>query len=262
MEKAIKISECPLSRFSNALHAQFHNQIYRLIDQWPVELSVINVSDELMKEWKKLIDTEIDINREVSASADTKKLTDLDKQRDDLVVYLFGAIRTARRSPLANQKEAAERLYLTVKRYAGLQNETYDEETIHIDGLVVDFTKADAQHDLTVLGIYELVHTLAGLNNDYRALRSQRSATRAQSKLPQAKEIRPQSDAVFERVCQLIEVSYLLCNQPGDKSEIVELVDKMNQQIAELKTVYKQSVAQTAVEPKRPPRRKTEEQAE
>lgn len=260
MEKGIKITPSSCSNFSNALHAQFHNQIYRLIDQWEVMLEVINVSDDLMKEWRKLIDTEIDINREVQASSATKALTDLDKERDDLIVYLFGVVRSTRRSPMKAQKDAAERLYLITKQYSGLQNEGYEEETIHIDGLVHDLKKAANLADINTLNLGVVLDTLAEKNDQYRLLRSERTADRAASKLPPAKEIRPQNDAIYDRVCQLIEVSYLICKNPADKDEIAKLADHINQQIAEIRTAWKQSKKQSEEEkPTHKPRREKED---
>lgn len=263
MEKGIKIQDCPLTRFSGALHTQFHNQIFRLIDQWDVMLEVINVSDSLMKEWRGLIDTEIDINREVVASADTATLVELDRKRDDLITYLFATIRSSKRAPLAMQKEAATRLALIVDRYKGLQKESFDEETIHIDGLTHDLSKEQNLADMKSLGLDGVIGNLSQINEEYRTRRAQRTADRAASKLPAARDIRPQTDAVYARICQLIEVSYLICKQSADKDEIAKLADKINQQIAEIVTSHKQGQnSTTVVTPHRSRRNKEEENAE
>lgn len=246
MEKGIKIKECSLTRFSAALHAQFQKQMYNIIDQWHMAKSVINVDNALMTEWKELIAIEVEINREVTASSSTATLAALDKERDDIIIYIFSAIRTARRSPISSQKEAAERLYLTARKYSGLQNESCDEETIHIDGLIHDLNKEQNLNDMKDLMLDTFISTLEAKNNEYRKLRLDRTTTRAENKLPSSKEVRVQSDALFLRICQLIEVSYLISKLSTEKEAIAKLADKLNQQISEIVTSHKQTQAQSS----------------
>ena len=194
----------------------------------------------LSKEWGDSINLEIEINREVQASVETAKLTEADKQRDDLITYLFQAIRNEVTSPLKARREAAERLVLVVNRYKGLQNEAVDSETLHIIGLLADLGKDAAAADLQALGLDFMPEKLADANTQYQVLQSQRTDTRATTKLPPSKEVRPVTDAVYYRICQLIEASYLLGTVEADRQAIAALVTQMNQLIAETKATFNQ----------------------
>lgn len=81
----------------------------------------ISVSADLLDEYLKNINLEVDLNREARTSADTAILVELDEDRDQLIDYLLGAINNAERSPLAAHKTAYATLSLIIKPYTGLK---------------------------------------------------------------------------------------------------------------------------------------------
>lgn len=251
MEATLKIEGSYCSKFDNALHAQFQNQMYAMIAG--EDLARIHVDEALMGEWRSLIDTEIDINNEARASAETARLKEKDAERDTLISYLFGAVRNETLSPLPARRTAAEELQIVTDRYAGLQGKAVDEETLLVTGLLTDLRKEPLAAHVATLGLTEVLAALETANTEYQALRSARTDVRAASNLPNSKEVRPETDARYARVCQLIEASYLLGTVEEDKAAIATLVRRMNQYTAETKTTWRQMEAQ---------RKKTDEGAE
>lgn len=251
METTVTITPSNCARFDNALHAQFQNRMYAMIAG--EDLARIHVDEALMSEWRSLIDTEIDINNEARASADTARMREKDAERDTLISYLFGAVRNETLSPLPARRTAAEELQIVIDRYAGLQGKAVDEETLLVIGLLTDLRKEPLAAHVVTLGLTEVLAALETANTEYQTLRSARTDARAASSLPNSKEVRPETDARYARVCQLIEASYLLGTVEEDKAAIATLVNRMNQYIAETKATWKQIEAQ---------RKKTDESAE
>jgi len=241
---SMKITTAGYTRFSNAEHAQFHLRAKGLIASGPADLAKLHIDDSVILEWQKLIDQEIEINRQVQAEESTRLLAEKDRERDLLITYYFAAIRAAALAPFAPIGDAGKRLAMIVDKYIGLQGEAGNVETLHLSGLIVDINKPAQAADLATLHLEDAPTRLAAANDAYQALLTSRTTTRAASVLPQASQLRREADAIYTRVCQLIEVGAILAATPADRTAIGELIDQLNQLIAELKTLHRQSQAQ------------------
>lgn len=240
MAEIIKIDNSYLRNYTSGLHAQFHQRQYALVSG--EDTRKLNIPDTLMAEWRRLIDLEISINREAQASVDTARMRKKDEERDKMVSYIFNTVSTERQSPDDASAEAAERLAVALRPYRGLQDEGFDTESLHIVGLLEDLGKLSAQ--VEALRLTAAVAKLKALNDEYMALREGRTAERADTKLPNSKTVRPQTDEAFQSVCAYIEATHLLSQDTALKAAIETLVRRMNQLSAELRTSYRQSQAQ------------------
>ena len=230
-----------LARYNNGLHAQFHQRMYQLVTA--EDTAALNLSADLLTEWRRLIDLEISINREAQAFVETKLMEAKDSERDALITYIFGLIRSQTAAPIASLSEAARRLEIAIRPYAGLQKEAYDAESLHIIGLLEDFAKPQLAADLGTLGLTAVTQQLKQLNEEYMALRVSRTEQRADQQLPPSKVVRPQTDEAYYTVCRYIEATYLLGSAQA-KATIDTLARRMNQLITELRTTYRQGQAQ------------------
>lgn len=244
MEEIKKIAGSSCGRFPNALHAQFHQRMYSYISAPSPGAEKISVSADLLAEYLKNINLEVDLNREARASADTAILGELDEDRDQLIDYLFGAINNAARSPLAAHKTAYAILSLIIKPYTGLKNEAVDTETAHISGLVTDLKKPENAAQITALGLTDIVTALEAKNKEYETTRTARTETRAAQAMEDTKTVRPRTDSCYQRICDCIYASLLLCKTAEDRPAIETLIDSMNQTIAEFKASYNMSQGQ------------------
>lgn len=230
-----------LARYNNGLHAQFHQRMYQLITA--EDTAALNLSADLLAEWRRLIDLEISINREAQAYVETKLMEAKDAERDALITYIFGVIRSQVAAPIASLSEAARRLEIAIRPYTGLQKEAYDAESLHIIGLLEDFAKPQLAADLGTLGLSTVAQQLQQLNEEYMALRVSRTEQRADQQLPPSREVRPQTDEAYYTVCRYIEATHLLGAEQL-KATIDTLVRRMNQLISELRATYRQGQAQ------------------
>ena len=162
----LKIETGKCSRFENPLHAQFHKKQYELVSAVPA--AKLNMPAELLIEWKKNIDLEVEINKQSMMSALTKELEAKDVDRDRVLSRLFGLIKVHRLSFVEAESKPAERLYAALKPYLGIQKEAFGDETIHIVGLLKDTERFTAE--VTALGLTGLLTQLKTLNEEYRKL--------------------------------------------------------------------------------------------
>lgn len=244
MEDIKKIAGSSCSLFPSALHVQFHQRMYGFFSAPAPGAEKINVSAELLAEYLKNINLEVDLSRETRASADTAILTQLDHERDELVDYLFASINNAARSPLAAHKAAYATLSLIIKPYVGLKNEAVDTETAHISGLATDLKKPENAAQITALGLTDIVTALEAKNKEYETTRTARTETRAAQAKEDTKTVRPRTDSCYQRICDCIYASLLLCKTAEDRPAIETLIDSMNQAIAEFKASYNMSQGQ------------------
>lgn len=249
MAEQLKITQSNCSKYSNPLHTAFHEAMYSIVSQIEDNDSEKWRINTVMPTWLEHIKTEIDINRETSASAETKLIADLDAERDRLITYLFEMIRVeCDYSPKPLRAEAARRLRLVTKEYSGLQREGYNEQTTHLAGLITDFYKEPNFSNLKTLALDEYVGTLELLNEDFKTRMASRSDDRAQTKLPPAKTVRPLTDSAYKQVCDFLVASYLFATDDAERERINSLVRTMNQRTDEFKARHKQATAKSGAE--------------
>ena len=240
LPKMVRFRKTYLYSFNNALHTEFHRVQYDLVSK--VELSKLNIAADLLASWKASIDLEIDIVKESAASVITKELDLKDHERDNVLTQLFSLVRAYRISFLETEKMAAEKLYIALKPYFGIQRGIKSIESIHILSLLKDTDKLTAE--VTALGLEPVLTQLKKLNEEYEKLESQRRKDAVETKLPNSRSVRRETDEYFEVICQYIQAAYLLATKKDDKALVLKLVNEMNQVSADLRTSHKASIAQ------------------
>lgn len=241
MEDIKKIDGSNSVRFVNAQHAHFHSRAYEMVNEFG--FAKVNVNAELATEYKSNIDAEIELNNEARAYIETPQLAAADSERDSITVYLFGAIRTAALSPIAQVREPAEALLLITKPYTGLQGEARDRQTTKTDGLILDLMKPENAARIAALGQTQIITLLDEANKKYQQIKDGLTNLKAAEDLEASKVVRPRTDANYLRITELIFATYLL-GDAAIRAEIAPLIDRLNQFIAEQKTAHKQSQAQ------------------
>ena len=96
--KILKFESSNCVSFANGLHTQFQRKQYELIKA--EDAQKLNLSAELIKEWKNAIDLEVEIGKQALASVHTAKLKRKDHERDKLLLYLLALVRAQCKSPV------------------------------------------------------------------------------------------------------------------------------------------------------------------
>ena len=241
MKKGLDIRKLALTRIDNAQHLKFHSSVYDYIVE--LELAKLGIPEELKEEWRKSIGIERDLNLEAQASANSALLQKKDEDRDRLLLFIFGAVRNAMLSPEDDVVEAATRLAIVTNRYAGIQKESFDRETAHVDGLVEDLKKAEYTADVAKLGLTSTVGKLEACNKEFGKLYDERVKVRADKDMPTSAKVRPETDAIYERILLILQWNYLFGATPIDPELIATLVRRINARAEAIDAAYRQGLA-------------------
>ena len=126
MKTIVKVKTIGLAKLNNAEYTNFSTRVLSLVKQAgtlePEGGSALGIEEEVLDEDESLLALLGDIVAQSRISDLTAILADLDRQRDDLVVYLFKLLRSKKASPVAAERSAATSLYNLLKPYVGCQN--------------------------------------------------------------------------------------------------------------------------------------------
>ena len=233
------------THYSNSHHLQFMFNVHALVKA--VDKLKLHLTDELLKSWADCIDMETELNKVANATLHAEQMAALDRQRDTLLINLFGVIRVQQKSPVQAVAESARKLNKALAVYLGIQSKAADAETAEVRGLLKDLERFSAE--MTALSLAPVMAELKAVNEKFQTIYNERQVKAVDEKLPALKEVRAMTDAVFGVVCRYIEASYLLAATEDDRAPIERLVEQINQEIDHFKTAHKQSSAQKKPSP-------------
>lgn len=251
MEKITKVNIIYLQRLNNAEHRTFMARYGNLLaggggdSESPDEISFdpndpLGIPQELRTAFATDFALLTDAVNQSSASEETAQMSALDKERDDLLIFITSTITQMTKSPLAAQRTAAEKLYLPVKPYIGAARLANLQETAAIEGLLVDLDKAGMPEALAAINLTEVVAALKEKNKQYATLTEQRANAKADDPVESAKKIRLRMDEEYD------EMSTYAFAQSVVKptQETAAFISRLNALVDETNALYNQRIAQ------------------
>ena len=184
----IKVESIKLTKLS---HAEFINFMERFLALLPLEAEEddsmgapkVGITVEQIEEAKTYLLEMNDLNRETRSKAETKSKTEIDRQRDALWTAIIQRILTSRNVPIPAESAAAEKLYIVVKPYIGMNSLPANQQTQTVKGLLADLNKPDIQAAITTLGLEGYIDELSTCNQQYEALVKGADVARAAANL-------------------------------------------------------------------------------
>ena len=251
MEKITKVNIIYLERLNNAEYRTFMARYGNLLaggggdSESPDEISFdpndpLGIPQELRTAFATDFALLTDAVNQSSASEETAQMSALDKERDDLLIFITSTITQMTKSPLAAQRTAAEKLYLPVKPYIGAARLANLQETAAIEGLLVDLDKAGMPEALAAINLTEVVAALKEKNKQYATLTEQRANAKADDPVESAKKIRLRMDEEYD------EMSTYAFAQSVVKptQETAAFINRLNALVDETNALYNQRIAQ------------------
>ncbi|MFR0994718.1 hypothetical protein HHO38_07120 [Parabacteroides distasonis] len=251
MEKITKVNIIYLQRLNNAEYRTFMARYGNLLaggggdSESPDEISFdpndpLGIPQELRTAFAADFALLTDAVNQSSASEETAQMSALDKERDDLLIFITSTITQMTKSPLAAQRTAAEKLYLPVKPYIGAARLANLQETAAIEGLLVDLDKAGMPEALAAINLTEVVAALKEKNKQYATLTEQRANAKADAPVESAKKIRLRMDEEYD------EMSTYAFAQSVVKptQETAAFISRLNALVDETNALYNQRIAQ------------------
>mgnify|MGYP003539445066 FL=1 len=251
MEKITKVNIIYLQRLNNAEYRTFMARYGNLLaggggdSESPDEISFdpndpLGIPQELRTAFATDFALLTDAVNQSSASEETAQMSALDKERDDLLIFITSTITQMTKSPLAAQRTAAEKLYLPVKPYIGAARLANLPETAAIEGLLGDLDKDGMPEALAAINLTEVVAALKEKNKQYATLTEQRANAKADDPVESAKKIRLRMDEEYD------EMSTYAFAQSVVKptQETAAFISRLNALVDETNALYNQRIAQ------------------
>lgn len=251
MEKITKVKDINITKLNNAEYRTFMARYGNLLaggggdSESPDEISFdpndpLGIPQELRTTFATDFALLTDAVNQSSASEETAQMSALDKERDDLLIFITSTITQMTKSPLAAQRTAAEKLYLPVKPYIGAARLANLQETAAIEGLLVDLDKAGMPEALAAINLTEVVAALKEKNKQYATLTEQRANAKADDPVESAKKIRLRMDEEYD------EMSTYAFAQSVVKptQETAAFINRLNALVDETNALYNQRIAQ------------------
>ena len=251
MEKITKVKDINITKLNNAEYRTFMARYGNLLaggggdSESPDEISFdpndpLGIPQELRTAFATDFALLTDAVNQSSASEETAQMSALDKERDDLLIFITSTITQMTKSPLAAQRTAAEKLYLPVKPYIGAARLANLQETAAIEGLLVDLDKAGMPEALAAINLTEVVAALKEKNKQYATLTEQRANAKADDPVESAKKIRLRMDEEYD------EMSTYAFAQSVVKptQETAAFINRLNALVDETNALYTQRIAQ------------------
>lgn len=251
MEKITKVKDINITKLNNAEYRTFMARYGNLLaggggdSESPDEISFdpndpLGIPQELRTAFATDFALLTDAVNQSSASEETAQMSALDKERDDLLIFITSTITQMTKSPLAAQRTAAEKLYLPVKPYIGAARLANLQETATIEGLLVDLDKAGMPEALAAINLTEVVAALKEKNKQYATLTEQRTNAKADDPVESAKKIRLRMDEEYD------EMSTYAFAQSVVKptQETAAFISRLNALVDETNALYNQRIAQ------------------
>ena len=251
MEKITKVKDINITKLNNAEYRTFMARYGNLLaggggdSESPDEISFdpndpLGIPQELRTAFATDFALLNDAVNQSSASEETAQMSALDKERDDLLIFITSTITQMTKSPLAAQRTAAEKLYLPVKPYIGAARLANLQETAAIEGLLVDLDKAGMPEALAAINLTEVVAALKEKNKQYATLTEQRANAKADDPVESAKKFRLRMDEEYD------EMSTYAFAQSVVKptQETAAFINRLNALVDETNALYNQRIAQ------------------
>lgn len=249
--KDYKVKDINITKLNNAEYRTFMARYGNLLaggggdSESPDEISFdpndpLGIPQELRTAFATDFALLTDAVNQSSASEETAQMSALDKERDDLLIFITSTITQMTKSPLAAQRTAAEKLYLPVKPYIGAARLANLQETAAIEGLLVDLDKAGMPEALAAINLTEVVAALKEKNKQYATLTEQRANAKADDPVESAKKIRLRMDEEYD------EMSTYAFAQSVVKptQETAAFINRLNALVDETNALYNQRIAQ------------------
>lgn len=229
-----KVQEIGFTKLTNAEHLNFHIEVKMFIESCGAEN--ISATTELPL-YAQALEEETDMVNRQAASAITADLEAKDKERDELLSFIFATVDSAKNAPMTAFKEAHKQLTPVLSPYKGITKKTYSQESAEILGLLKDLRVAALETHVSALNLTDVLTLLETVNTEYMTLDQQRTSE-TPDKID-AGEVRSKVDDLYSTITDKINATVIL--MPNDSA--IQLVKNINNSINETQASYNRRTA-------------------
>lgn len=232
MRTVVLLSSIALGKLNASEYLNLMTRLQTLIETATAE--ALGLTNEEFEEFKDLVAKLQNRVNYISASALTVQLDGIDKQRDSLLTFLFSTIQNGVKLPIEAQRVAAEALELIIRPYANIQRLPGQQETVQVNGLLIDLAAESAAAHVTTLNLTAVVDELKKQNDQYAALTQQRTLESDANATENITELRARMDPMYVAVTTIAHAESVA--NPTEAT--AEFVRALNATVAEVDHLY------------------------
>lgn len=242
----IQVEDISLLRLSNAEFISFMERFMALLpleddEEGGQHAPKLGITAELVAEGKAFLASMNDLTLKSQLKAETKPKKEIDRLRDRMLAYIIERIDFSRDALDAAVAAAAEKLYLVAKPYRGAGRLAYNQETVVIKGFLLDMNKTENVGAVTALGIENDLDTLQTYNDQFEALVKEADVKSSSLDMNEKmRDLRVQMGDWYQDMVSLAFASNVL----NESEESLSFMTGLNALIRDVKTLYKQRIAQ------------------
>lgn len=194
------------SQLRNEEHFQFGTDILKILsDHNPealkIQHEVLNYADCQAQEGILL--------NQISTSASTKSLAELDGERDDLFRGLVLTAKGALYHFDAEKRSRAGKLSIILAEYGNIARKSYDAESAALSKLTAE-AKSIYKDVFEGVGLLEWIDRLEAVNNEFQAVMHERYQETAEKQEGSLREFRLESDAAYLSLMDKLDAFMLI----------------------------------------------------
>lgn len=232
MRTVVLLSSIALGKLNASEYLNLMTRLQTLIEGATAE--ALGLTNDEFEEFKDLVAKLQNRVNYTSASALTAQLDGIDKQRDSLLTFLFSTIQNGVKLPIETQRVAAEALELVIRPYANIQRLPGQQETVQVNGLLIDLAAESAATHVATLNLTAVVDELKKQNDQYAALTQQRTLEGDANATENITELRARMDPMYVAVTTIAHAESVA--NPTEAT--AEFVRALNATVAEVEHLY------------------------
>lgn len=232
MRTVVLLSSIALGKLNASEYLNLMTRLQTLIEGATAE--ALGLTNDEFEEFKDLVAKLQNRVNYTSASALTAQLDGIDKQRDSLLTFLFSTIQNGVKLPIETQRVAAEALELVIRPYTNIQRLPGQQETVQVNGLLIDLAAESAATHVATLNLTAVVDELKKQNDQYAALTQQRTLEGDANATENITELRARMDPMYVAVTTIAHAESVA--NPTEAT--AEFVRALNATVAEVEHLY------------------------
>ena len=240
--KKLKLNKLDYVRLHNAEFGQFIARFFEDLDKSGKTLSHDADLSQLAQDLKNQLPEYEKALEKIKASEESKKIAELDKDRDNALQALKTSIKAYRTSKEEPETKAYNALKIVFDQYKGVEGDSFEKETNRINTLVATLQSPEYMDDITVLAINKFVDRLKKANIDFNDLFSHRSVQNAQKGSYDVKELRK---VMIDKYKKLADYVLALAEVKQDPfyRELLEIINNSRKYYADMLAKRKKTPA-------------------
>lgn len=232
MRKIVLTVEIALSRLNAKEYLNLMTRLKSLIEE--ATPTVLGITDEEFGEFTAKVDEFYKRIYFPAGNDLTEVLNELEQQRDALVTFLFQSVRSGASLPIEEQAAAAKALMTIISAYTGLQGMPAQQETVAINGLLMNLDTEEAKAHLATMNLTAIVEKLRTLNGEYDLRTKERTRAKGLETPETTAEMRAALDPMYQALTIIAQSKNVL--EPTEATE--EFMTVLNETVREVNSLY------------------------